>query len=147
MVIGAFFSEVGTGLLRILAELDSDAIKITGELTISTHWLNQDFDKVKKRIKNHRYKSSWSRENLVLLRDQLVIKRDFLLRLLENPNLLEHGYHRRTFHLWLGSGLLYLAPVGGKENKRLTRMFTVPGSLFWLTPLSTLHESRGGQWL
>lgn len=90
MVIGAFFSEVGTGLLNRISRYDCDVDRITCEFTASSNWLKKDFGKVKERIKTHPYCTSWPRNDLPDLKNFLVNKRDFLLRLLENPNLLEH---------------------------------------------------------
>jgi hypothetical protein len=90
MVIGAFFSEAGSALLRILAEHDNNSGDIREELTVNSYCLPQDFDKIKAKIKAYDYSTAWDRENLATLKNLLVSKRDFLLRLLENPNLLEH---------------------------------------------------------
>lgn len=90
MVIGAFFSEAGLSLLRIFAEHDDNSSEIREELTVNSYCIQQDFDKIKMKVKRHNYSTSWDRDNLVILKNLLVTKRDFLLRLLENPNLLEH---------------------------------------------------------
>jgi len=90
MVIGAFFSEVGTELLKAFSAFDSEASKITEKLVINTEWSEKDFSKICKSIKKHNYKIDVKREDLENLKVFLKSKRQFLLALLENPNLLEH---------------------------------------------------------
>ncbi|MCK4912280.1 MAG: hypothetical protein KAS05_00995 [Candidatus Omnitrophica bacterium] len=90
MVIGAFFSEVGTELLKGFSVFDSEAFKITQKLVITTEWSEKEFFKICKSIKKHNYKVDIKKEDLENLKSFLKEKRQFLLALLENPNLLEH---------------------------------------------------------
>jgi hypothetical protein len=90
MVIGAFFSEVGTELLNRFSAFDKNACKITQQLVVTGDWSNQEFLKVLKIVKTHNYDIDSRQGNLESLRDFLKGKRQFLLGLLENPNLLEH---------------------------------------------------------
>lgn len=90
MVIGAFFSEAGTSLLRMLASYDHGSCEIRDDLTINEHWSKADFTHVCRKVNQYRYEFTCTRKELAELRNYLLGKRDFLLRLLENPNLLEH---------------------------------------------------------
>ncbi|MFQ6093090.1 MAG: hypothetical protein ACE5OR_10485 [bacterium] len=103
MVIGAFFSEVGTKLLTYLSDSDPKLDKIRKELIVTGDWSEQQFFRVSKRLKNYDYGVQIQKVDLEDLRSFLVGKRDFLLRLLENPNLLEHESFtellRAVFHL------------------------------------------------
>ncbi|UCG99862.1 MAG: hypothetical protein JSU78_05345 [Deltaproteobacteria bacterium] len=103
MVIGAFFSEVGTRLLTYLSDLDPKLDRIRKELIVTTDWSYQEFSRVSKRLKNYDYGVEIQEVELEYLRGFLMEKRDFLLRLLENPNLLEHESFtellRAVFHL------------------------------------------------
>jgi hypothetical protein len=90
MVIGAFFSEVGTKLLTYLSDFDANSGILIDYLSQIGKWTERDFKITNKKFKEHIPKIDFSPENLKSLRDFLVKKRDFLLRLLENPNLLEH---------------------------------------------------------
>ncbi len=103
MVIGAFFSEVGTKLLTYFSDLDPNLETIRKELLIAADWTDRKFMEVTRRLKNYKYDIKIEKGELVCLRDFLVQKRDFLLRLLENPNLLEHESFsellRSVFHL------------------------------------------------
>jgi hypothetical protein len=90
MVIGAFFSEVGTGLLKIFSDFDSDTDKIRKVLVVTNDWSETEFSEGSKRIKNYNIKMDRQRVDLEKLKSFLIGKRNFLLGLLENPNLLEH---------------------------------------------------------
>lgn len=90
MVIGAFFSEVGTRLLKSFPDFALHYDKIRGNLIVTNDWSEQEFSIVRKRLKNYDYKIESQRGNLEYLKSFLIGKRNFLLRLLENPNLLEH---------------------------------------------------------
>lgn len=90
MVIGAFFSEVGTALLKSFAGFDLNYDKIRGNLLIKGDWSEQNFSQVRKRLGEYDYNVNSKKADLENLKHFLTGKRDFLLGLLENPNLLEH---------------------------------------------------------
>ena len=90
MVIGIFFSEIGTELLTYFSDFDPKLDEIRKELIVTTQWTEKEFKKVNQRLKNRDYDITIQKVNLEDLRTFLKSKRDFLLRLLENPNLLEH---------------------------------------------------------
>jgi hypothetical protein len=90
MVIGAFFSEVGTKILSYLSEHDPQVTKITDELLIAVDWPDKKFLQATKRLRNYDYQATPSREALDALKKLLSDKMGTLLRMLENPNLLEH---------------------------------------------------------
>ena len=90
MVIGAFFSQVGTKLLTYFSAADPHVEKIRKELIVTTKWSDREFLEVAGRLKNYDYEAAASTDDLDELRDFLTKRMDFLLRLLENPNLLEH---------------------------------------------------------
>jgi hypothetical protein len=103
MVIGAFFSEVGTRLITYFSDLDPRLEEIRKELLVTSDWSEQEFSNVSKRLKKYDYGVEIQKVELEYLRSFLMEKRDFLLRLLENPNLLEHESFtellRAVFHL------------------------------------------------
>jgi hypothetical protein len=103
MVIGAFFSEVGTELLTCFSDSDPELNEIRKELVVSTKWTDPEFKAISKRLKGHDYNINIQKVDLENLRAFLRNKRDFLLRLLENPNLLEHEEFtellRTVFHV------------------------------------------------
>ena len=90
MVIGAFFSEVGTKLLTYLSDFDVRSDILIDYLSQIGKWTERDFGAINKKFKDYSPKIDFDPENLKSLRNFMVKKRDFLLRLLENPNLLEH---------------------------------------------------------
>lgn len=103
MVIGTFFSEVGTTLLTYFSDRDPELDKIKKILIVTNDWPEEEFLSVSKWLKNHDYAVEIQKVDLGDLRSFLKEKRDFLLRLLENPTLLEHEYFtellRAVFHL------------------------------------------------
>ena len=90
MVIGAFFSEVGRELLKTFSAFDTEAFKITQKLVITNEWSEREFFKICQSVKNHTYNIDSKRGDLENIKNFLKEKRQFLLNLLENPNLLEH---------------------------------------------------------
>jgi len=103
MVIGAFFSEVGTRLLAFFSDFDPTLDNIRKELIVTNNWSEKEFSKISKRLKNYNYEIETQKVNFEDLHSFLIEKKDFLLRLLENPNLLEHEAFtdllRAVFHL------------------------------------------------
>ena len=103
MIIGAFFSEVGTRLLTYFSDFDPKLDKIRNALIVTNDWSEQAFIYVFKRLKDYDYEVEIAKVDLEDLRSFLMGKSDFLLRLLENPNLLEHESFtdllRAVFHL------------------------------------------------
>jgi hypothetical protein len=103
MVIGVFFSEVGTGLLAYFSDFDPKLNQIRNELVVTDDWSEQEFLAMRRRLRDYDYGIDIQKVNLKDLRAFLVGRRNFLLRLLENPNLLEHQSFtellRAVFHL------------------------------------------------
>ncbi|MCL5037564.1 MAG: hypothetical protein M1269_10700 [Chloroflexi bacterium] len=103
MVIGLFFSEAGTKLLAYLSDLDPNVDEVKKELTVEKDWNGRDFTNIKKQMQDYKYEVRVDKTHLVELRSFLADKRDFFMRMLENPNLLEHENFtellRAVFHL------------------------------------------------
>ena len=103
MVIGAFFSSIGTRLLNCFSDSDPGLDIIRKHLIVTDDWSQQEFSNVSERLRNYDYEIDVHRVDLEDLRSFLVEKKDFLLRLLENPTLLEHESFtevlRAVFHL------------------------------------------------
>jgi len=90
MVIGAFISEVGRDLLCIFSEADDKSKLACDELIVNSNWANKDFQLAIRKIREYESTLEIKQIPLETLKKFLSVKRDFLLRLLENPNLLEH---------------------------------------------------------
>jgi len=90
MVIEVFFSELGTELLTYFSDFDPKLNKIKSNLIVTSEWSDKEFLSVTKKLKDFDYKIDVKKIDLGYLRDILIKKREFLIRLLENPVLLEH---------------------------------------------------------
>lgn len=82
MVIGAFFSELGTRLLQSFSSLDADSEKITKHLVLTAPWSNKDLLAVGKLLEDHDYTVEAEKDALEELQAFLVGRRSFVLRLL-----------------------------------------------------------------
>jgi len=98
MVVGAFFSEVGNGLLQRLLFCFEKSDDIRRHFDVKQNWSGADFKKAIAFARTIKGEADYSRLDLYGLKKFLVQKRQFLLALLENPNLLEH--ERFTDLLW-----------------------------------------------
>jgi len=103
MLIGVFFSEVGTRLLVLFSDSDPNLDKIKQNLIITPDWSNKEFEQMNNQLRNYEYKINIDMINLMDLHDFFMKKSDFLVRLLENPSLLEHESFtevlRAVFHI------------------------------------------------
>jgi hypothetical protein len=90
MVIGAFFSSVGTRLLAYFSDSDPELDSIRKHLIVKGDWSEQEFCSASESLRRYDYKLDIHKVDLEYMRSFLVEKKDFLLRLLENPTMLEH---------------------------------------------------------
>lgn len=90
MVVGTFFSEVGTELIQWLLPFDESGFSLRKILLIKNNWSDKNFIKAQRKITHHGYKINCHKGDLKQLKMFLNGKRPFLLNLLENPNILEH---------------------------------------------------------
>ena len=90
MVIGAFFSEVGTRLLETFARLDPHWEMVRRDLALKEKLSDDEFRRLSQRVKSYKCSIVPKPAELAELHERLIPKRAFLLALLENPNLLEH---------------------------------------------------------
>ena len=90
MVINAFFSEVGEEILKGLTGFSKDFGDISENLNVQTNWADNMFLKTVRYLKNLDIQINNSKEQLETLKVIMKSKRDFLIRMIENPNLLEH---------------------------------------------------------
>ena len=103
MIIGAFFSEVGTTLLTYFSDFDPKLETIRNDLIVKDNWSEEEFTRVSQRLRKYDYAVEPSGIELNNLALFLVGKRQFLLGLVQNPNLLEHELFadlmQAVFHL------------------------------------------------
>ena len=90
MVIGVFFSEVGNQLLKELSAYVVMCDELKNRLHVSGQWKAQDFQFALNYLASHEIRIDCSDCDKRQLKQFLVSKRNFLVGLLENQNLLEH---------------------------------------------------------
>lgn len=98
MLVGAFYSEVGTGLLSKVTRLFPDQADIREHLGVKAQWSADDFESARTFAGSFKGMADLDEAALETLKSLLVQKRPFLLGLLENPSLMEH--ERFTDMLW-----------------------------------------------
>ena len=103
MLIGAFYGEIGTALIKHCSSFGVDLSGLNSRLIVTTQWSDKDFIAAQRVVRAADPRFDSRKSDLVRLRDFLSGKRDFLLGLLANPNLLEHDTF--TDLLWAVSHL------------------------------------------
>jgi hypothetical protein len=90
MVIGVFFNDLGIELIKIFGIFIEDIDELYSGLQISGSWKDKDFNKVSKKFIIKPAQFNLNYQNLTVLKDFLEEKKEGLLNMLANPNLLEH---------------------------------------------------------
>jgi len=90
MLIGAFYSEVGAGLISHCSGFSRDLSELSQHLMVTNQWLENDFSKARFLAGHADPYLDAQRGDLLQLKVFLEARRGFLLSLLANPNLLEH---------------------------------------------------------
>ncbi len=90
MVIGAFYSEVGQGLLKLMAEMAADQDEIAQNAAVAPDWTEQHIRDAITWSNDRTFAVTPDQAHLRGLQAYMTEKREFMLRLLENPMLLEH---------------------------------------------------------
>lgn len=103
MVIGTFFAEVGNDLIKTLAAGDPKIGRLNDCLGAGKDWNAGEFARVRQQLAEYPFSAGTAATDIPALFLFLSSRRDFLLRLLENPVLLEHESFtdllRAVFHL------------------------------------------------
>jgi voltage-gated potassium channel len=90
MIIGIFFSEVGTKILKKFSEHDLSIGEIRSALIIANNWSDADFVHARSILEKHVCNLDSRVVPLGDLHGFLVHHKGFMLALLENPQLIEH---------------------------------------------------------
>ncbi len=90
MVIGAFMSEVGAGLLRRVDAFCGEEPDLARNLAVTTEWGRVHYRKAVRFAEDYQAQLATDAGQLAELREFLLDRRPFILGLLQNPNLLEH---------------------------------------------------------
>jgi hypothetical protein len=99
LVVGVFFTELGTRLLSVFSMYDKNLESIRQELLIGTNWDKKDFAKIRKVLtREYTFKMDEKALNLQLLHKYLLEKRALIIDLLENPALGEHEVFTDLLH-------------------------------------------------
>jgi hypothetical protein len=98
MIIGVFYSEMGTKLLKKFSEIDPGVHEIRSALVVSNNWSDDDFLKAHSVLKEHSYRLDSRKIALDDLHGFLSHYKGFLLALLENPQLFEHDTFTNLLH-------------------------------------------------
>lgn len=103
MIVGLFYAELGGKLLRFFSDADPNIEEMAMELAEAAEWPERRFVAEADRLARVAYALDFDRVNVEGLKNFLERNGSFLLRLLENPTLLEHESFtellRAIFHL------------------------------------------------
>jgi hypothetical protein len=103
VLIGSFFSVIGKKLVRYCAAGDPHLNRIRPEVSAGVNCPEKEYRRIRQRLEECEYTVDVKKVDFDELRRFLEAKSDFMLRLLENPHLLEHtdftNLLRSVFHL------------------------------------------------
>lgn len=149
MVFTLFFTEIGSELLRIFVASDADAKTIREKMAVKNTWKHADFAQALLDAGTLCRKTSPCAADFNRMRVLLDAKHDFLLRLIENPVLLEHELVSRLlqdlFHLETelvargeisDSNTADLAHLSGDVNRAYANL-----AKLWLTHMEYLSKN------
>jgi len=104
MVRGLFMSELGRELIRECISNDNSIGEVSGKLYISNKWDDKSYNAAFEVLKKHSYHVNHKSIDFKRIRDLLYEKKEFIIRLLENPAVQEHERFtdllRSSFHLY-----------------------------------------------
>ena len=103
MLIGTFFSWTGYHLLNHLAQMDRSLADYAPGLLARADWTDADFSRLRATLVDSHFEIRVTPADLSALRPFLHERAEFMIRLLENPMILEHESFtellRAVFHL------------------------------------------------
>ena len=103
MLIGVFYSEMGTKLLADFANADPNIESIRSHLSIRDTWTEKEFAAISDTLRKYECGIAADKVDLPGFSDFMMSKRGFLVGLLQSPILLEHEVFsdllRAVFHL------------------------------------------------
>lgn len=90
VVIGAFYSELGREMLVAFSGADPNITSLKKELVLKSDWSGDEYKKMAEKLKKHEFRIETGTAQLIEMKECLIRRREFMLRMMENPNLLEH---------------------------------------------------------
>ena len=91
MIVGLFFSEFGSKLLRIFVRCDTASNNLKSVMNVQKSWTRKEYANAREVIENHCSRLQPETDDFEEIRELLRVNHEFLLRLVENPVFLEHG--------------------------------------------------------
>ena len=91
MIVGLFFSEFGSKLLRIFVRCDTASNNLKSVMNVQKSWTRKEYANAREVIENHCSRLQPKTDDFEEIRELLRVNHEFLLRLVENPVFLEHG--------------------------------------------------------
>ena len=91
MIVGLFFSEFGSALLRIFVRCDTSSTSLRSLLDVKKSWTKTEYAEAHRILENHCSLLQPAEDDFLEMRNLLDEHHEFLLRLVENPVFLEHG--------------------------------------------------------
>ena len=91
MIVGLFFSEFGSKLLRIFVRCDTASNNLKSVMNVQKSWTRKEYANAREVIENHCSCLQPETDDFEEIRELLRVNHEFLLRLVENPVFLEHG--------------------------------------------------------
>jgi voltage-gated potassium channel len=98
MLIGVFFTEIGDQLLRYFISYDHGVESVKEEFLIDNGWTGADFNHLRRKLQKSEFGIDSSLLDLAALKGFLLQKGEILIRLIENPDILE--FESFTELLW-----------------------------------------------
>jgi len=90
MLVGVFFSEFGTDLLRTFSSVDPAIGEIRAALVVTNNWSPADFSSAKAALSHHESRLDSRTLDLPALHAFLSKNKPLMVTMLENPHLIEH---------------------------------------------------------
>ena len=90
MVIGSYFSDFGNSLLKRFRQVDDNADMLIPVFSNLDEYIGKHYEICKEKLKNYQPAIRFEEKRIIELKNVLIIKRQFVLDLLKNQNLLEH---------------------------------------------------------
>ena len=91
MIVGLFFSEFGSKLLRIFVRCDTASDNLKTVMDVQKSWTKKDYSEAHEVLEKHCSRLKPETGDFLEIRELLQSNHEFLLRLVENPVFLEHG--------------------------------------------------------
>lgn len=90
IVISAFFTEMGTSLIRTLSEFNLNFYELKTRMVINSDYEDEDFNKLLKIVDTFDFTVDSRKGDLIHFSSYMTDKKGYILGMFENPSLLEH---------------------------------------------------------